>query len=46
MGLAKAQNAVDSKDYVKIRSLANHQLRNYLNTIYFIKTAERKIKEQ
>jgi len=39
VGLGKAQNAVEWKDYVKIRSMANHQMRNYLNTIYFIKTA-------
>jgi hypothetical protein len=46
VGLTKAQTNVSPKDYLKIRSLANHQMRNYLNTINYIKSAERKIKDQ
>jgi hypothetical protein len=45
VGLAKAQTSVSPKDYLKIKNIANHQMRNYLNTIYYIKSAERKIKE-
>lgn len=45
-GLAKAQNTLEDKNYVKVRAIANNEMRCYLNTIYFIKSAERKIKEQ
>lgn len=46
VGLAKAQKMLPIEDYRKMRKLTLYEMRNYLSTIYYIKTAERKIHEQ
>lgn len=46
LGLGKAKRAVPHKEYIQIRKVINNLMRDYLNTIFSIKSAEKKIKEQ
>ena len=45
-GLRKAYETLSEADYNTIKKRVNHQMRNYILSIYLIKGAERKIKEQ
>ena len=45
-GLKKAFSVLSSSDYKKLKKRINNLLRNYILSIYLIKGAERKIKEQ
>lgn len=45
-GLSKALDCVEARDYNRIKKIAIHHLRSYILSIYLIKIADRKIKEQ
>ena len=46
IGLKKAYECVSNAEYRGIKKRVNNQMRNYILSIYLIKGAERKIKEQ
>lgn len=46
MGLKKAYESQTSKEYLRIKKVANFHMRAYVTSIYLIKGAERKLKEQ
>lgn len=46
LGLKKAYEAENSKEYQRIKKVANFHMRAYVTSIYLIKGAERKVKEQ
>lgn len=45
-GLKKAYESNNKKEYQRIKKVANFHMRAYIPSIYLIKGAERKIKEQ
>lgn len=46
LGLKKAYETLSEKEYKRVKKVANFHMRSYIFSIYLIKGAERKIKEQ